>query len=305
MSELRVIYIAGMEHNGSSFLGVTLGNHPQILCGGELSQLSRLGWEGDGYLCGCGASIVACPFWSEVRREWEHSVNDTIETFLKLEASIDRNLCLPRVLVEKYVRSPLFNTYCDYTFALFQAIQKVGASSIVVDTSKRVARALALSMVEGIDLRLIHLVRDARGVAHSSANPTRGSRPYWISAIRWNLINVGIEQIRRLIDSEETMLVRYEDFVSKPMKTLNEIGNFVDADLTAVGHAIINGETLSVGHLGIGNRLRLKGGIKLHSSIEWPQKMLKVDQHKVWRLTGSIMRHYGYEPQTMSINEMS
>jgi len=297
MSKLRVVYIGGVEHNGSTFLGVTLGHHPQIACVGELSMLPREGWSGD-YLCACGLRVVDCPFWADALATWKQTANVEVQAFVALEDAIDRNRRLPRLVLEKYIHSSKFSTYCDYTRALFHAVQQASGNSVIVDTSKRFSRALALSMVDGIDLRIIHLVRDARGVAYSWSKPIRPRRrTWWDSSLRWNLINGAFELVRKIVGDEQAMLVRYEDFISEPVATLGKMSNFIGVDLAPVATAVSRGESLTIGHVGIGNNfLRQGAGVRLRSSIEWPQNMPENEQRKTWRLTGIGMRRYGYEP---------
>jgi hypothetical protein len=294
MSGLRVIYIGGTEHTGSTILGIALGNHAKIECVGELSLLPRIGWF-DEYKCACGLNIQECFYWKEIREVWEQTNDRDISTLLKLENAIDRNKRLPRVMIEKYVRTHLFSKYCVYSYALFSAIQEISGKSIIVDTSKRASRALALSMVDGIDLRLIHLVRDARGVAYSLSKPVRPKqRTWWYASSRWLFVNTALDIIRTRIDDKKARLVRYEDFISTPLKILEEIGDTINVDLSSVAKAISRDQPLASGHMVGNDSVRLRNDLKLRSRTTWPQKMPEQKQKKIWWLTGRKMRRYGY-----------
>ena len=59
------------------------------------------------------------------------------------------------------------DTYVLHTKRLFDAIISHSHAQMLVDSSKLPGRAMALSFVPGIDLRVIHVVRDGRGVAWS------------------------------------------------------------------------------------------------------------------------------------------
>ena len=50
---------------------------------------------------------------------------------------------------------------------LYQAIAAVSGAEVVVDASKSTAQLFALRHIDGLDLRVVNLVRDSRGVAHS------------------------------------------------------------------------------------------------------------------------------------------
>lgn len=71
---MRVIYIAGTSHSGSTLLDLMLNAHPAILSAGEVLKLNRqLGIKnarkGTHAQCSCGApSLWECRFWSGVDR---------------------------------------------------------------------------------------------------------------------------------------------------------------------------------------------------------------------------------------------
>ena len=67
------IYVAGRGHSGSTILDIMLGGGSAIESVGELGTIGTRGLSGDktGHLCGCGAVIAECPFWTRVREAVE------------------------------------------------------------------------------------------------------------------------------------------------------------------------------------------------------------------------------------------
>ena len=64
---MRVIYIAGMSHSGSTVLNLMLNAHPEICAVGELIDLNRVTKRETLPPCRCGApSLWSCEFWSRV-----------------------------------------------------------------------------------------------------------------------------------------------------------------------------------------------------------------------------------------------
>ena len=296
-SKLRVIYIGGVEHNGSTILGVALGNHPQIECVGELTFLARQGWLGDEY-CACGQTISDCPFWTNVKNHWTQATGQNLQSLVELENDFDRHRRFYNLIKEKRFPSSHFLEYKIQTSALFSAIQQVSGKDIIIDTSKRFSRALALSMVPDIDLRIIHLVRDARGVAYSWSKPTRPRRRSWLDAsIRWNVTNAAFEIVKRNIESDRWIRLRYEDLIRETFETLKRIGEFAEVDLNDLATSLSNGKVLSTNHVGVGNGfLRRVKQVTLSPSIDWPDRIPVGDQRRVWRITWPLMRRYGYAP---------
>ena len=62
----------------------------------------------------------------------------------------------------------------DALTAVYRGIQDVTSAELIVDTSKPPSFGYVLQHLEGIDLRIVHVVRDPRGVAYSWGR--RGAR---------------------------------------------------------------------------------------------------------------------------------
>src|SRR5438105_14394685 len=61
---VKVLYIAGVSHCGSTFLGTLLGQAEGVFFAGELAHAAR-SHELD-QLCGCGEPLRECPVWARV-----------------------------------------------------------------------------------------------------------------------------------------------------------------------------------------------------------------------------------------------
>ena len=186
---VKVLKITGSARSGSTVLDVVLGNHPDIESVGEVNKLVRTGWISRESLrgidpkrlrrpiCTCGKRLdvlyvdtpdEACPFWSSVRREWvERSDGDSIEGYPKLQDAFELKRRWPRLLYEKRRPSAAFRSYARLTRAFFESIRAVSGEPVIVDSTKSPVRAFALGMIPGIDLYVVHLVRDGRGVIAS------------------------------------------------------------------------------------------------------------------------------------------
>lgn len=302
---IHVFYIMGAGRSGSTVLDTVLGNHPEIESVGELTNLPRSGWV-NGEYCACGEPGNVCPFWSDVRREWVKRVGvDDVEGYLSLQDAFERFRQWPCLLRERWRPSLQFQAYAERTRALFEAICAVSGKSIIVDSSKNPARAFALSMVPGIDLYLIHLVRDGRGVAWSLKKAFKKDvkmgvqkdikpRPVWRTAIFWTVVNLYSEWVRRRLDSRKSIQVRYEDFINDPKSTLDKIGGLIELDFAELTSKVSAGEAMEVGHTIAGNRLRMAGRVRLRPDTEWTYKLPLRDQRIFWVLAGWLMRQYGY-----------
>lgn len=297
-NKIKVVYIGGIEHCGSTFLGVILDQHPSLICVGELSLTPEVGWAGNSNdSCSCGKYITECGFWNNVKIFREgHSLFDN-KSLIRIMNRFDRNLALPKVILNRLIRTRKFSDYLTSNEELFYSISKTSRKSGVVDTSKRVSRGMALSLSKQIDLRVIHLVRDSRAVAFSSGNEKRKIKvKWWVSAIRWSLINLALMSIKNIFGKDRLMLVKYEDLLSNPLDIISSIGKFVDIDLNSIAQKVSNKELLRIRHLAVGNIfLEKTNQIRINTQENWRDKMPVSQQRKVWFLTKPIMLMLNYK----------
>jgi hypothetical protein len=116
--------------------------------------------------------------------------------------------------------------------SVYQAVAAEAGVARVVDASKWPVQALALARA-GIDIRVIHLVRDVRGVAHSLTR--RGKRPA-VTAAKWVAYQAEAGLLRRC--GVPVTRVRYDEFIRAPRATIRaalaELG--VPCEESQLGH---------------------------------------------------------------------
>lgn len=264
-ARVRVLYVGGWGRSGSTLLDRMLGQLPGFCSLGEVREIWQHGCK-ENRPCGCGRPFLECPFWSEVGRRafggWDEL---DLEDILRLRYSLDRPWAVPALLLRRRgpdPHSPL-GRYLGALSALYRAIRDVSGSEVVVDSSKLPSHALLLRRVSGIDLRMVHLVRDSRGVAFSwkkqvANRVTAGESSYMerygpVSAsLRYVLYN----GLTRLVGALGVpyLFVRYEDLVRDPagkLKVIARHGIPGDVDLGFVGDGYVQ---LEPNHTADGNR---------------------------------------------------
>jgi len=332
---VRVVEITGLGRSGSTILDIVLGNHPDIESVGEVGNLALNGWisrESLGGIdsrklripiCTCGKRLdvgyvntpdEACPFWSSVRREWvERTGPESIEGYPRLRGNFERKR--PALLVQQYLRllyegrrrSASFRSYATLTRTFFESIRAVSGKPVIVDSSKSPARAFAFAMIPGIDLYVVHLVRDGRGVIASLRKTfekdieagimwDHKGRPMWKSVGHWIVRNLATQWVCARLGPNKTMRLRYEDFVADPKGALERIGSLLDLDMTELADAASTGKPMQAGHNVGGNRTKKSGTITLRPDAqEWRMALSPAEQRLSWALMGWLMRPYGYK----------
>ncbi len=231
---LRVLYVGGMPRSGSTLTDLMLHQLPDHIGIGELFYLWRNGLAHDG-LCACSASFSECPFWSEVGRVafggWDRTDPDHV---MRLQEQVDRTSRLP--LLISPVRPRRFparlEEYSEILRRLYSGIVTVSGQSVVVDSSKRPSLAYILRTMPDVDLNVVHVVRDPRGVAFSFAKHValpagaalRSEMPRSTTrkvSRRWVSVNLLIAGLRHL--GVPVTRVRYEDLVAEPQRELRKV----------------------------------------------------------------------------------
>lgn len=302
---VKVIYIAGYGRSGSTLLDIALGQHPSIMGGGEITTLARHVWENDEY-CACGSPVQECPVWKPIVERWRLEEPVTLlDDYRKAQERTEGVIGLARLF--KLADWP---RHARRTVSLLRSITQVSGRPIIVDSSKLPGRGFALAAMPGIELHVVHLVRDGRGVAWSLSKSygrqiekgvQRELRPKPIiySAIRWATINLATELLSRRVGARRSIRIRYEDFVADPRATISQILGLVGVTQQ---DRLTNPEPhpLSPQHQVAGSRHRMERSITIRKDEKWMIEMPASKQRVFNLICGPLLRRYGYPLHTGS-----
>lgn len=295
-----VIYVAGSGRSGSTLLERTLGEISGFVNVGELIDLFRRVIP-QGELCGCGQPFETCPFWSNVGQGvldgWSANEVDAVR---QLQAKVARQRHIPRLMWPRWSGSRFneaLRAYGASYRALYAAIAEAADARYVVDASKWPVQALALSRA-GLDVRVIHLVRDPRGVAHSLgkeniARPHSVGQPEVMfhksslgAAARWLAIQTESDALARC--GLPVVHMRYENFVRNPREQVLAALRSLelcpdDGWLSHIGDGHVS---LGFSHGLSGNPSRFRAGdIALRTDLTWQTDMRRRDRLLVTAVT--------------------
>ena len=302
---VKVIYIIAAGRSGSTVLDAVLGNHDAVESVGELINAPRV-LDANREYCACGQLAGNCPFWHAVREEWTNITGiEDLPKWSNCQAGFERIRNMPKLLYPKIYKTASFRNYQEGIAALFHGISKVSGKEFIVDSSKNPVRALALSLIPNIDLKIIHLVRDGRGVAWSMKKPYKKDPkgglqnsmqtvPVWRTAILWGLVNRVAEKSIARIGNQRSMRLRYEDYVTNPAVALSRIGDFIGLDYSSIIEELLGGGNMKVGHTISGNRVRMSGTIRLQPDFSWQDHLTEKEKSVFWLLSGGLAKKYGY-----------
>ena len=216
---VKVVYLMGSGHSGSTILGVTLGNCRGYFYAGEL----------DNWLVRKGAPLLSgaerTRFWREVREGVpgaERAFGSDAHRYLERASAVLR-------LGSGAERRATRERWAPVTEQLYRAIARVSGAREIVDSSHFPLRARELKRLAGIELHLIFLVRDPQEVVHSFV---RTVNRHAVAERRWRTLVTNADMSLTYLlativflghPRERRALLRHEDFLADPHGVLSEI----------------------------------------------------------------------------------
>ncbi|MCA9361432.1 hypothetical protein KC845_02640 [Candidatus Kaiserbacteria bacterium] len=223
----KIIYILGTGHSGSTLLELILSTSPESFSVGGFRYLDRYVHGSHGVvLDDSGYKAKESPMWSEIaKNKQEFIIKEPTEPTLSFKNRL-KILFTGRPLV-------IPNRYND--FDLYKAVIEKSNEienheiDIIIDSSKTLARFIELNEDESLDVYVIHLIRDVRGVVNS--NRKLGKNVYK-SAKYWVTDNLYIKSyLKKSVREDRQMRIKYKDFVKEPEKYIEIINKKFDLNI--------------------------------------------------------------------------
>lgn len=301
----QVVYIGGFSRSGTTLLGRLLGQLPEVFSLGEVCNLWDRGVECDD-LCTCGQPISVCDFWCEVaERAFGGWGALDLQEIRRLREEVDRARFLPELLFGSPRSSfnRMAREYSDYYTRIYAAAIEVSGARFVVDASKRASLAWCLGGFADINLRMVHIVRDSRGVAYSCTKRVPrvdsvqetffGTSPPVVTSLNWIANNIALEMLGK--KKVPTFLLTYEHLIRQPVRCFEQLTSFVGipADAQVTGFLSDEYAVLGAGHSIAGNPMRARTGrVRLRLDDDWRTSLPRTDRLLVSALTYLLLRRY-------------
>ena len=194
--------------------------------------------------------------------------------------------------------------------ALVRTLQEVSGASVVIDSSKVGLRLKYLLHNPELDVRVLRLFRDGRGVALTHTNPAEfadatdprlrsgGSgevRPdYRLSmeqaALLWRRSNEEADQVTAALNASQCMRLRYEDLCLRPSETVRQVCHFLGISPQTVEE---NFRARKLQHV-VGNGMRFDSTSEIRFDERWKTHLSADDLRTFDRIAGKLNRKYGY-----------
>lgn len=304
---VRYVCMPGSPYTGSTLLGFLLDGHPDCVSIGAATGLTRK-VDVDTYQCTCGALFRDCEFWREVAERTArlgHPVTVFESNFWNTHLRVSERRWLNGLLVRSLgndrltdvrdamllSRGPIKDALVEArrsSWALAKSILEITGAKVFIDTARDHQRPKYLDPDEGLDVKVIHLIRDPRGnvasiMSHTGVDVATAAR-------QWKHYNVEAARVSRYIDPGSWLRVHYEDLCLDPQGTLDEIAGFIGVPPAPVSAVLDGGES----HI-IGNSMRLRGVDEIRLDEKWRDRLDSQDLETIARIAGETSRRFGYD----------
>jgi len=304
-----LVYIAGYGRSGSTLLEQMLARALGALALGEASRYFRVARDPEAR-CSCGETLSACPVWRSVSLALGPDGTAVgaaeLDALERLRRSVEASR-LRGGAAARDVTGPAERRYAHVMRTVFSTAAAAAATPggapfrFLVDSSKTafgtVRRPQALAGPAGLDVRVLHLVRDSRGVVASMRRglnrrmerglPATTHLPALRAAAGWVAANRAAERCGKELEPDRYRRIRYEDLVEAPDAVLEGLGDFLGAPATTAG-------AQGAVHQVAGNRARLGDFRRVEPDLAWHDDMAAWEKSLLDRVLGRWMRRYGY-----------
>jgi hypothetical protein len=297
VQRVKVLYILGSSHSGSSLLASLLGEVQGFFAAAEM----RLVWHGiDGRRCGCGRVVRECLIWAPaIAAATRSGLRDEREV-LRAQSSTVRLRNLSTLLLRREVPTPQAAAYGRMLGAMYMALAEATGARVIVDSSKSAAEATLLRDSADVEASLVHLVRDPRAMSYSlrrraaQAGPRQRLRTTTELALRWSVTNAVAELVSGTYRGRSA-LVRYEDLLARPGQTLSRLAELVGEDASDLGFLHDPSWPRASRHMVGGNALRFdQNVVRLRPDAAWMDGLKPASAPFVTGLTLPLLLRYGY-----------
>jgi hypothetical protein len=268
---LRLVYICGSGHSGSTLLTFLLNGHSSMVGLSEVIHINTR-WMTE--------TETHRAFWSQVASQYE---SDNGRSFAELRIKTPSGA---KVL---WWTDTQVDEWVERNCAMLQAVSHLAGKPILVDATKNWQRLYLLERSRRFDLHVIHLVRDGRAVVNSYLR----KRIAFGRALRaWLTPSVAAIPLRRLVARDRWLRIRYEDLTADTEATLRRICDFVGVPFENQMLDFRRHPYVGIGGNGMRRR---QGEQRITSDTRWHHELTTSSLIRFAALGGLLNRYYGYD----------
>jgi len=208
-----------MGHNGSTVLNLALNMSHQAVGASQLNDLLNPYDPTDKE---SSERTDIDEFWIEILGKLSEQEKQQL-------ASANRGNAKEKSILKMFFSGGLRRDLAEVNSRVVLAIQEKTGARVLVDSSKNVTRAIALTACTDFDVYFLHLIRDVRGLVNSyNKRAIEQSKPkkYVLPTMHWFLKNVMASLLLRM-KADKMLKVHYEEIVLQPNRFMDRVESFI------------------------------------------------------------------------------
>jgi len=301
-SKIPYIFLTSHAYSGSTLTSFLLGSHPEIATVGMLTGPAEH-LDLNTYRCSCGQLFQQDPFWQAVTQAVnQYGVSYSLEKHLGTRIELGSNRLARRIRTDSLRSNTLegirdwlmFNLWPGHKQAMHRLVRRneifaraildVSSKPVFLDTSKDPMRIRYLHLSPHIDLYVIHLIRDVRGVVASILS-RRDDMNVRQATNHWLVAEHNIRRHLQNVPAERQIEVQYKDVTTNTLEALNRLFAFIGvqplremADFREVNNHIL------------GNKMRKQSTSEIKVDERWRTILSEKQLELIDQITGQKIR---------------
>lgn len=299
----RLVYVVGSGYSGSTLLAFLADAHPRIASVGEATGPVRRDDPG-AYPCSCGRPLAACPFWADVGAAMRRRGHEFGPGRWELAFQVGASRALRQLAIQSLRHNRLdalrdaavlrvpgwgarLRALARRNAAFVESVLEASGKEVLVDATKDPARGRLLLRTPGLDVRIVHLVRDAPGQVCSALGREKASLAGAIR--RWKRMVGHAARLQALVPAGRFLEMRYEDLCRAPDTEMARLARFA-----GLAPAPLPPDFRAGDHHIIGNRMRMGATGAIALDERWRERLTPAQIDTILRRTADARRRLGY-----------
>ena len=309
----QIVYIASSPYSGSTLLDILLGMQKNCL---SLGEVHRLGMQPEermksfGNRCSCEERLDDCEHWQNIKStmstaagmskesdwsDWGITLKAAHKPNLKAKAAAavySISLALNAEYQAKIWRLPIFREYrqvAKRSYFFSEHIASASEHETLIDSTKTALRLYSLWQDKPQQIKVIHLVRDGRGIAYSrmkrSGDTIAKATKFWQRRI------MPINKTLNAIADEQKLLIKYEDLCAEPVQCVKEICRFLNTDFDPSRVCLANAKH----HMIPGNPMSSRKDSDIKLDEQWKTQLTPSELEYFSKHGAKLNTNFGYQ----------
>lgn len=293
-----IVYINSFTRSGSTLLGMLLNSQQDLIYLGEVRNFHEA--LEDNRECYCGARLRKCSFWSPLIEKldknksqlYTKTKNSAAHKFVKYLTLLNFPISILRMIGRLSAGIKKEIQVVDNILKIYNAASDITSKSIICDSSHRNTQVKLLWLMHRKNLKIIHLVRDGRGVSNSVMKRTNCSMKE--AANSWKRNNIFSLLTHVGISKESILRVKYENICLHPFDEVEKICKFIGIPFSEKSLQLLFENSMDHHNIGGSSTIRRNKLSRLELDEKWRKDLDEGQKKEFEKIAGKLNRKYGY-----------